>query len=314
MDRRVGEGKESLWALLYLALMFAALGKTHALAFRGPPAEMSLSDIPIGRAFDAAGRRRPMGFVRVTNTGDEPIELHMRLAATRPENLKDGYEPLGDLSWVSLARPRLKIPPGQEGESSVLVSLPDDKNLLGGQFELEWIGEARSPDGAELGLRSKLLLRVARDDARSLEARRKTRGKGVARFMLSPPEGMAENVPLGRRLDLRELGVALKLINPNPQEAAFVLTSFSIDTLDIKQFEEGFSPGPNPNFLRPASPVVSVGPDGVGEARFFLKIPDQHRYRNRSWVFAVKVEPLGAGDAAAKDFRLLVTTQREAAM
>jgi hypothetical protein len=59
---------------------------------------------------------------------------------------------------------------------------------------------------------------------------------------------------------------------------------------------------------------VPVGPDSVGEARFFLEIPDQRRYRGRAWVFCIHVDPLEAGADSAKDFRLYVTTKGEEAM
>jgi hypothetical protein len=114
-------------------------------------------------------------------------------------------------------------------------------------------------------------------------------------------------------VDLRELGLKLKLANPNQKQMTFGVSSF-IDTLDSKKIEEGFAPAPNPNFLKPASPVVSVAGDSVVEARFSLEIPDQGRYRGRAWVFSIHVDPLEAAEGSAKDFRLFVKTAGEAAM
>jgi len=308
MDREVVGARRAAWATLMFALLWSARDEAHALALRGPSADMRISSIPLGRA---SGAGRPMGKVTVANTGDEPVEVVMRLAATRPVELKDGYEPAPELSWARLTRTRLKIPPGAEGESPLLVALPPDRSLLGGQYQLEWIGEASAPSGARLELRSRVLLDVVPEDGAPAQVRRA--GQGALNFALSPPEGRLEKVPLGRKKDLRELGLKVKLENMDQRAVSFRL-SLSIDTLDNKNHEEGFEPAPNPHFLKPASPVVSVGPDSVGEARFFLQIPDERRYRGRSWIFVVHVEPLEADEAAAKDFRLLVRTQQEAAM
>jgi hypothetical protein len=164
-------------------------------------------------------------------------------------------------------------------------------------------------------LRSQLLLRVAPEQADL--AGGAPPDKRAEDFSLMPASARVDKVPLGRRLDLRELGASLKLVNPNADGLVFDVMPASLDSRDLKGGsleESGFSPGPNPNFLKPAARSVAVGADSVGEARLFLEIPDEARYRGRSWVFTVRVAPKGAEAAQAKDFRVLVTTQKEAAM
>jgi len=311
MSRKDVAGRRAAWAAaLMTVLLLGTLGDAHALALRGPSAEMIFEDIPLGRA---PGAGRPTGTIKLANTGDEPIEVVMRLSQTGPGGLKDGYEAARDPSWARLAPARLKIPPGQEAESALLVGIPSDRSLSGGRFQLDWVGVASAPSGARLELRSRVLLNVATAGARLLEARRGARGKGQVDFSLSPTEGRLDKVPLGRKVDLREFGLKFKLANPERSGMMFGLSSY-IDTLDSKKLEQGFAPAPNPNFLKPASPVVSVGPDSVGEAQFFLEIPDQRRYRGRAWVFCIHVDPLEAGEGSAKDFRLFVRTKGEEAM
>lgn len=310
MSLRAVRGSPAVGAVLLLALLSQTLSKAHALALRGPSQEMAFEGLPLGRAPDAG---RPTGTIKLANTGDEPVEVVMRLTPAVSGGLKDGYEAARDASWARLSPEKLRIPPGKEGESALLVGLPPDPSLSGGRFQFEWIGEASAASGARLELRSKVLLKVAADGASQLEARRRARGKGTVDFGLSPPEGRLEKVPLGRKVDLREFGLKIKLVNPNQYGMPFGVSS-SIDTLVSKKLEEGFALAPNPNFLKPASPVVSVGPDSVGEARFFLEIPDQRRYRGRAWVFFIHVDPLEAGAGSAKDFRLFVTTKGEGAM
>lgn len=302
----------SAWALLALVALLSTLGQAHALALRGPPAEMSIEDIPIGRASGAG----LLGTVKVANTGGEPIEVEMSLAAAGPGDLIDGYELAKNLSWVKLVKPKLKIAPGAEGESPLQIALPKDHDLLGGQFQLEWVGEAKGPDGSKLGLHSQVLLNVAPHDEEMIAlARRRIRDKAALVFELSSRSGKAEAVPLGRKVDLRSLGVKLKLINANAQAVTFAVFPAK-EALDDSQdggedgiAEPGFSPSPNPNFLTLASPVVQVPADGIGEAQIFLEIPDQKRYRGRRWVFDVRVELLEADKPTARDFRLTVKTQ-----
>jgi hypothetical protein len=316
LELEVGSGV-SKWALWALVALLSTLGQAHALALRGPPAEMSIEDIPLGRASGAGLGSAPLGTIKVTNTGGEPIVVDMRLAAAVPGELKDGYEPATSLSWVKLAKPKLEIAPGGDGESPLLFALPKDRSLMGGQFQLQWVGEAKSRDGSKLGLHSQVLLNVARKDDDAIgQARRRIREKAPLDFPLSPPNGKVEGVPLGRKVDLRALGVRLKLVNPNAQVVTFAVfptrESLGGETDgDGGSSEPGFSPGPNPNFLTLASPLVSVGPNGIGEAQIFLEIPDQKRYRGRSWIFDVRVELLEASEPAAHDFRLAVRTQGE---
>jgi len=53
MSCRVANRKQAAWAALMPVLL---LGKAHALALRGPSAEISFSDLPLGRT-SGAGRR-----------------------------------------------------------------------------------------------------------------------------------------------------------------------------------------------------------------------------------------------------------------
>jgi len=105
MGLDAGRRGRTTWAWLMLALSLAALQQAQALAFRGPPAELLLQCSP-GRASHA---KQVLGAVSVANTGDEPIDVAMRLVAVGPGELKDGYEPIEKISWLRLSQPLLKI-------------------------------------------------------------------------------------------------------------------------------------------------------------------------------------------------------------
>ncbi len=308
---RLSLRRRDMRILLLAVLLLQSSSQAQALALRGPFPMMFLNDIFVGRTPSAAQARDRL---RVANTGQDPIGVVMQLEPTRPDELRDGYDPLPNMSWITLAPPRFSLEPGEEGVSAILVSIPNDPSLQGAQFQLAWSAVATVPStGAQLLPRSQVFVTVQLNASTTIIQSVRSAGLAASQapnstpFTLSPPSGRADNVALGRKVDLRELGLALKLGNPNSQEAEFSVLS-ACD--NASGSDNDFKCAPNPNFLRAAASSVKVAANSVAEADFYLEIPNQLRYQGRKWAFVVKAAPLGGAQGDVKTFRLLVTTQR----
>ncbi len=284
---------------LLAALALWPAGRTHALGLRSSFKELTLEGLEPGRARKAR--------LRVENTGGEEVDVEMRLEKPRDAELKDGYEPLPDPSWVRLTAPRRVLKAGGAGGGEAVVAVPAGEDRRGKRWQVQWVSAGKSPEGLRLELRSSLLLKTAGPPG----PRRAPSGPGEreAPFAVLPQSGRASDVALGRTVDLRrEHGVALKLSNLGSRKEKFKIAV--VESPPEELLAEESPPGPDPAFLRLSASTLEVEPGKMAEAGLALNVPDQSRYRSRRWLFVVSVEPLEA--AGRKTFyRLFVTTRKE---
>lgn len=277
----------------------------HALALRTSAAALVLDELSPGKRYEAAVvAGRPLG---VLNTGTEAALVKLRAASPPPDGLQDGYDPAPD-GWVTLSPTQLALSPGEEKRCEAHVAVPRDSSLAGKQLQADWVADAVGKTGLTLALRSKLLLRVEPDRSRVEKARKGAVKRKDVEVLVLPMEAEVRDVPLGRRFALKERGVSLKLTNPGAERV-----TFRVETQDARPDEatREFLPAPNPGWLKPARDVVD-GPAGkVVEDELFLEVPDQPRYRGRSWTFVVEVEALEAETPQVLRYRLRATTQVE---
>ncbi|MBI3553003.1 MAG: hypothetical protein HY077_10855 [Elusimicrobia bacterium] len=294
-------------AILLLAACAVAGPPAWGLALRNSSAERVVAGLNPGGHYTLEElQHEPLS---VVNSGDEGAAVAMSVAAPRAGELNDGFEPIPDPGWIRLLHGAFSLRPGDEGRSNAVIAIPDDKRLRGGQFQAQWLSRAVSQSGLKLDLKSKLLLILAPDEREIEEARGKVEKGPGTDFQLGRSDERADGVALGRTVDLkRERGVSIKLVNLGERKATFALTPVFEEEGGAPR-REGFERSPNPQFLKAERRVVEVGASGVGEARLSLDIPDQPRYRGKSWLFTVKVEELGVSPEKTGYYRLWVTTR-----
>ncbi len=293
-------------AIVAAALLLGALGpRAWALSMRNSAAEAVLDGLSPGTSYRLESSPAALA---VTNTGREDVSVDVELAPPGPGELKDGYEPM-PASWAKLVSKRLSLAAGKTGPVAGVLSLPSGAGDGPGQYQLQWRTRGQTSDGTWLRLVSRLLVRVGDEERIRRERGRMREAPGEIEVVTR--DRSADGAPLGKAVPLAGLNAALKLVNAGERAARVALRPVDADDA-VGRTPDGYSPTPNPRFVRAAEPVIDVPPGKVVEAPLILEIPDEPRYRGRRWVFAVAVTPIGAGEAPTQYFRLLVSTSKEA--
>ncbi len=276
-----------------------------ALSVRTPSKEITLDDLRIGHAYSLAQKARDPA---ISNTGDEPIRVRMETLRPKVSELVDGYEPIPSLSWIKTNASWKTLKPGDNAVLSGELRIPKSGKWHGGQYQVEWLGEAENLKGARLNFSSHLLLDVANDEPEYASAVPKANVKANLAFALSPPEAHARDVPLGQAWNLRNAnGITLKLINPNDSKATFVLRVERGKPKGLRT-RPGFTAAPNPYFLRIQDPLKTVKAGAIGIEKLILDIPDESRYRDRNWFFVVSTRLAEDREQKIRTWVLYVST------
>src|SRR5689334_20051382 len=92
-------------------------------------AEVSVENLKIGQTVSMAEVvNLPL---RVMNTGKDPVDLVVDVIPGNDGEVKKGFERIPDTSWIKLQQSTFTVPPGLEAVTDVIISIPNDKSLLG---------------------------------------------------------------------------------------------------------------------------------------------------------------------------------------
>ncbi len=275
----------ALGAVLCLALVRA--GPSHALSLRSSAAESFLGDVAPGTAVafsKATGAR-----LRVENSGRDPTRVEFVAVAPPLERCKDGYDPWPYPDKVRLDAKAADLGPGAAAEAELVVTVPKDPALDGGQYEIDVVATGRDRAGASLSLRTRVLLSVGAPPASGAVPP----GGWADRpgFSVSPPRG-------GGR-------TTLKLVNAGDEGLTVSLAPARSWDEDAR-IPEGYEPAPNPRWLRVRPGVVEVRAGAIGSARVEAVVPRQARYAGRRFAFVLAADAAAGGRRTRRWFVLTV--------
>lgn len=145
--------------LLLLLSFFASCAALYASGLSTGFSEVLLEDLESGKTYST---KETAGLpLAVVNTGTEPVDLKIELIIPQTEELKDGFEPIPDLSWIKLGKTEFKaIKPNASAITDVRISIPKDKEYKGKKYQI-FIWSHTVGKSIGIGLKSKLLFTVS---------------------------------------------------------------------------------------------------------------------------------------------------------
>jgi hypothetical protein len=276
--------------IILCGLMLAA-GAAQAAGLRTRFGEVVVKKIKIGQTYSLD---KLINFpLRVVNTGEETVDL--KVDVIKPSELRQGYEAITDPSWVKLEKHEFTVEPNHEAVTDVIIQLPNDAKLLGKRLQADiWSRSAGGKSMFAAGMQSRLLIWVDSTPPTEdeLKAKYVKTDAPPMDFTLYPTAGSADNVPLGRDVDLKkEFKLGIKLVNPNDQKLNFRIRSVPAWETELA-YPKGFEAAYDARWLRPAQEIVTIEPNAIKETALIVNVPDDPRHHGKSFFFAVEVQIL----------------------
>lgn len=112
-----------------------------------------------------------------------------------------------------------------------------------------------------------------------------------AGLTVEPGGLLIQKVPVGEVYDLsKETGIVLKIHNRIDSARTYRISAQKPSAAGSGQWTEGYQEIPDPGILSFDKSDVTIEPQGIGEVRLYLKIPEYLRYYNQHWAVTVAVE------------------------
>jgi hypothetical protein len=279
--REDGVMKRICLCVIILFLSCLAGGSIDAAGLRTTFVEVILEDLEIGGIYNITELiNLPLV---VENTGDEAITLRIDVVLPSKDELKEGYEPIPDPSWIKVSQDVFEVEPRGKAVTDVIISIPDDERYVGGSYQV-WIwSHTIGPGMIGVGLKSRILFSIA--GAKSDSAKKE--------LSILPTEVYITDVEVGKVYDVKKEGggVVLKVFNLSKEERRIEVEPIKVENspFDIK---EGYVDCPNPSFLIPSNRVFTLPKAGEEEVGLYIAFPKKEEYRGKGYMFVIRTTML----------------------
>jgi hypothetical protein len=118
---------------LIAAALLAAFPLAAAIGLAVTYPDMVLEQVAPGTVFRSF-KDKGVPYV-VLNKTDGPVEVEVLVEARPPKDVKPGYEPIPDVSWIQITPARFTMEKGEKKSLELTLSVPKDKALVGRHFE-----------------------------------------------------------------------------------------------------------------------------------------------------------------------------------
>jgi len=291
MTRRLVFWRLALWALI-LATSFGR--DAHALGIAMRFVDITLEKVEPG-TFVNLRLSRNLPLV-VINQEDTPVDIVIESVSPKAEEMKDGYEPSPDPTWVRAVPNRFHLGPKASASSDILIAIPNDPNLIGKHYEIiVWVHTEQKNKAlsggvhVEAGLRSRFRLSIGTIGPAALQREKALKKLATinVNFSLSPDNLYAQDVELGKPVDLKaQKRASLKIINQSDDPVELKVSSVPQDPNVVPQSGYEYSPDPSWISLSPAQ--IKVPGNSIKEILLKANIPNRPENKGKKFMFLIQ--------------------------
>jgi hypothetical protein len=268
-----------LWTFFATDLSFAAGISTRF-------GDVTVENLRIGNRYSMRDvARLPLV---IENKSDKTIDLRIDVLAPANNELKPGYKPIPDISWIQLEKKELTIGPGMHGETDVFIVIPDSREFEDQKYQV-YIWSHTVGGAIGLGLKSRLRFDTISESS-ATEGESEENAGGTFEFETEPLEIVLEKVEPGRSFDVeKETGIVLKIKNNAKGSKAFLVKSIRVSD-SYAELPKGFLECPYPSFLILETEPQFTLPAGIEKKiPLYLNFPDREEYRGKNYLFLIHI-------------------------
>lgn len=232
----------------------------------------------------------------VINNDDEDMDVAVEVVLPDEKEMKEGYEPIPDPTWIKVIPDRYHLGPRASASSDVIITVPDDPQYLNHHYEaIIWAHSDNKnkyiPGGGvflEVGMRSRIRMSIGIEGPVTLARERALKKLATinTNFSVNPDNLFVSNVPLGKTIDLKL-----------EKKASFKVINQSDDPVELK-----FKPAPPDPNIRPQSgyeyvpdlkwieltPKMAVPGNAIKEIKAKITIPEDPQYHGKKYMFLIQ--------------------------
>ncbi len=200
--------------VLFANSLFAQQEMRHGLSTKF--ADVNLSGLKPGMVYSI---KKEKGLpYKVTNKTDKEIDIEVVVEKPSSSELREGYEPVPDVSWVKLFPKIFHLGPGEGMDCDVIISIPNEEKYANRHFQIMLVTQTVEDPvtrgiAISFAVASRLRFSTGPTPVRALEEHRKKVFEAL-KMDLTPFSLFLSELPVGKKIKLGgEEFSTLQLVN-----------------------------------------------------------------------------------------------------
>jgi len=283
-------GLVAIWCILFAEVVFAQL---HSLTTKF--SDVILANMKPGMVYSLK-KEKGIPFT-VENNIDQKREVEVTIKVPTAGQLKENYEPIPDVSWISVFPSRFTLGPHESMDCDIVIAIPPDEKYANRHFqamiETKSAGKPGGPGlSINLALASRIRFSTGPRPEKIMEEYRQ-RVFSALKLELSPMSlFIREKIPLGEKVKLNGMDFeTISIVNKGRKTYK----------LEFRLAEKPKEYGLNPEYeLLPDEVKVKIKkkkakskPKSIQDVVMEIEIPDREEFYGKKYAFVVVGKVLG---------------------
>lgn len=279
-------------AVLLLCSSLSAGKVKHSLTTKF--SDVVLSGMVPGMIYSLKQERRYPYKVRNNTDSSEDVEITVEIPS--PTQMKDGYEPIPDVTWVKVFPTSFHLKPGEGTDCDVIISIPEGEEFANRHFQAMIVTKTVGhPDVRGIALTFALASRMRFSTGPSPEtvvAQYRKKIFEALKIDLTPLSLFLTDVPVGKKVKLDGEGFStIQLINRGKENYRLGFTIAKDPR--IYGLTQDYEPAPDEMKIKFGKKKMKSKKRSINDVFMEIEIPERVEFYGRRFVFVVKAEVLG---------------------
>lgn len=232
---------------------------------------------------------------KVMNLAEKDVHVEVAVEKPSQDELREGYEPVPDVSWVKVFPTVFHLKPGESTNCDVIIAIPDDEKYTNRHFQVMLITQTVEKPGARgvatsLGVKSRLRFSTGPTPEKVMEEYR-NKVLEVLKIDVIPLSLFLSEVPVGKRIKLDGKNFStLQIINRGRED-------YKVEFQVAKNPERyglttGYVAMPEEIGFKFRKKKIESKKRSISDVTMELEVPDREEFYGKSFAFVVVVKIL----------------------
>jgi len=286
-------------SILVICFLMVILGKNgfgqlHSLAVNF--SDVILANMKPGMVYSLK-KEKGISF-EVVNKAKEKRDVEVVVEIPTENQLKEYYEPIPDVSWISVFPSRFQLEPGESMKCDIVISIPPDKKYANRHFQAMIVAQSAGKPGEwELGLgvnlrvASRIRFSTGKTPQRLMEEYRRKIYEAL-KLELSPMSLFLKGrLPVGRKVILGKNLDTIQLVNKSSKK--YKVSFYLAQKPENFGLVEGYEVLPSEVKVKFKKVKMKSKPKSISDIIIQIEIPDKEEFYGKKFAFVVVGRVLG---------------------
>jgi len=278
------------------ALLFAPANARASVGLSSQFVDVVFEGLKIGASYDVRALKGVPYTVK--NRGTMPVMVRVESVIPDDSKITEPYEAIPDPTWLKLTPEEMRIAPESVGFSDLMITIPNDKSLIGRHFFATLWAHTVDTGLFSAGVRTRIRFSIGPGPA-TLQAEKLKKAMVTLNYDLWPHAMYVKSAKAGKKYDVKKKeNKSFKMTNRADEKLELHLSAVPWPKGGVRKLPRGYEYVEDLSWVSFKPGKLKVNGNSIEEMKLVLNPPKE--LKGRKVVFLVQVAlPIGTPVSAS---------------